>query len=287
MSYAPRVAGELDRLSNLGWSAPDPAPDGVVYVTGDAGAAISYPADGFDVLGLDGGVGFWFDHRAAAVRRYIDELGLTTLWDVGAGTGSMAHRVRDVLDDVIAVEPLAPGARAAAALGVTTFCATLQDLALPDRSLEAIGVFDVIEHLEEPAALLREMHRVLRPGGVVIVTVPAFPVLRGVEDDVAGHHRRYTRSSLDATFTGSGFCRARQEYLFASLVPAAAVLRAVPYRLGHRPPREVVLERLRSQLATTSGSDRLARALLAIESAFARRLPLPFGLTILGSYWRR
>lgn len=277
----------MGRLATLGWAAPESAADGVRYVASTDGSPISYPEAGFDVLGLEGGAGFWFDHRAAAVGRHVKCLGISSMWEVGAGTGAMAHRLRSTLTEVITVEPLAAGARASAALGMTSLCGTLQDLRLPDRSLESIGVFDVLEHLKHPGPLVDEMHRVLRPDGIVIATVPAFQALWGDEDDVAGHHRRYTRSTLEAEFTGRGFTLIRSEYLYASLVAPAGVLRALPYRFGRRSSSEDVLRSLRSQLKTRPTTDRFARVVLAAESAIAKVVPLPFGLTVLGAFRKR
>ena len=278
------MSDELGRLAKLGWVAPEPAADGVRYVASSDDSTISYPEDGFEAFGHDGGSGFWFDHRAEAVRRHIKCLGISSMWEVGSGTGAMAQRLRDTLTEVTTVEPLAAGARASAALGMTSFCGTLQDLRLPDGSLESIGVFDMLEHLEHPAPLVDEMRRVLRPAGVVIATVPAFPALWGDQDDAAGHHRRYTRATLVAEFAAGGFAPLRREYLYASLVPPAGVLRALPYRLGRRSPREVVLHSLGNQLTTRPTIDRFARAVLATERAVAKVVPLPFGLTLLGVF---
>lgn len=281
------MSDELDRLAKLGWAAPDVAADGVRYPATTGGSAISYPEDGFDVLGLEGGSGFWFEHRAAAVGGHVKCVGISSMWEVGAGTGAMASRLCSELAEVITVEPLAAGAQACAALGLTSFCGTLQDLGLPERSLESVGVFDVLEHLEHPGPLVAEIHRVLRPGGVVIATVPAFQALWGDEDDVAGHHRRYTRSTLEAEFVASGFTPNRSEYLYATLVAPAGVLRALPYRLGRRSSREAVLQSLRNQLKVRPSTDRIARVVLRAESAVARKLPLPFGLTVLGVFRKR
>ena len=277
----------MERLASSGWVPPELASDGVRYFPSRDGAPISYPEGGFEVLGLEGGTGFWFEHRSAAVRRQVDRLAISSMWEVGAGTGAMARRLRDVLDDIVTVEPLAAGARASAAAGLVSLCGTLHDLQLPDASIEAIGVFDVLEHLEDPAELICEMNRVLRPGGVVIATVPAFQALWGEEDDVAGHQRRYTRSSLDGIFAPHRLFPLGSEYLFASLVPPAAVMRAMPYRLGRRSTPEEVFETMRSQLTVKPNTDRMARVVLAAETAIARVVPLPFGLTVMGVYWKR
>ena len=138
-----------------------------------------------------------------------------------------------------------------------------------------------------PPALVEEMHRVLKPDGFVIATVPAFKTLWGDEDDVAGHYRRYTKSTLAAEFTEHGFTLIRREYLYASLVAPAGFLRAVPYRLGRRSSREAVLESLRSQLTTRPSTDRFARTVLRAETAIAKVAPLPMGLTVLGAFKKR
>jgi len=206
------------------------------------------------------------------------------MWEVGSGTGAMASRLLPPLTEVITVEPLIEGARAAARLGLPALCGTLQDLELPDHSIECVGAFDVIEHISEVADFLGEVYRVLRPEGIAIVTVPAFSFLWGDEDDVAGHQRRYTKTSLTSQFRGAGFLPVHTEYLYASLVLPAALTRALPYRLGRRRGEDRVLASLRSQLEVPSSIDRLARGVLTAENVISRRLGLPLGLSLLGAF---
>jgi SAM-dependent methyltransferase len=201
-----RVTGILDSLVSSGWTSPLEGDSGVRQCIGPDGSDVSYdgsdvsyPEDGLDVLGLDGGHGFWFDHRFEAVLDLLKQERVTSLWDIGAGAGSMVGRLSQAGIDVVAVEPLRAGAEASARLGVTSFCGTLQDLQLPDACLPAIGMFDVLEHLEHPEELLKEAHRVLQPAGILVVTVPALKWLWGDEDDVTGHFRRYKKASLDET----------------------------------------------------------------------------------------
>jgi ubiquinone/menaquinone biosynthesis C-methylase UbiE len=250
------------------------------------GSDVSYPEGGLDVLGLDGGHGFWFDHRFQAVLDLLTHEGVTSLWDVGAGAGSMVGRLSQAGIDVVAVEPLRAGAEASARLGVTSFCGTLQDLQLPDACLPAIGMFDVLEHLEHPEELLKETHRVLQPDGILVVTVPALKWLWGDEDDVTGHFRRYRKGSLDETVSATAFRPLTSQYLFASLVPAAALLRALPYSLGRRKPEVEVLAKMKRQLNTPAPIDRGMRWLLRAEKALATATPLPVGLSIVATFRR-
>lgn len=278
------MQASLERLTGQGWALPEAAADGVHYARASDGSAISYPDEGFEVLGLEGGSGFWFDHRAEAVAEYLRRLGTTSLWEVGSGTGAMARRLAEAVPDIVAIEPLANGAQAAAALGLTSLCGTLQDFRLPDASLDCIGAFDVLEHLPDDGPLVYEFRRVLRPRGSVVVTVPAFTGLWGDEDDVAGHFRRYTSRTLRAAFASHGFTPIRTEYLYASLVPPAAIMRALPYRLGRRRPAASVLDAMRRQLDVPALVNHLAARVLDAEAWTSRYLPLPVGLSLLGAF---
>lgn len=66
----------------------------------------------------------------------------------------------------------------------------------PDNTFDAVCTLDVLEHLEDESWALSEMKRVLKPNGVIVIMVPAFMFLWGVQDEVAHHYRRYTRSNL-------------------------------------------------------------------------------------------
>jgi SAM-dependent methyltransferase len=276
----------LRRLAALGWAAADlpPTSDGVRVV--DAAVEINYPDEGLEHLGLDGGRGYWFDHRARAV---VDVLEVATpartIWDVGAGAGSMSTRLARAGYDVVSVEPQPKGAAAIARLHCgAVFCGSLESLRLPAHAVGIIGLFDVIEHLDDPRALVAEAMRVLEPAGIVVVTVPALPLLWSNADDVAGHQRRYTRRSLDEFMRSCGLHRVSSQYLFASLVPPAIALRTIPYRLGRRRTPAEVMATTQRRLAPKPRVDAAARRVLAAERSVARRVPLPVGLSVLGAY---
>ena len=249
---------------------------------------VDYPEGGLETLGLDGGSGYWFDHRANEV---VDALraasNTSSIWDVGAGTGSMVKRLTDAGYAVVAVEPLPDGARAIAQMGCdAVFCGSLEQLRLPDDCLAAVGLFDVIEHIGDPVPLIEEVGRVLEPRGVVAVTVPALRSLWSDEDEVAGHHRRYRRKDLDAFMVEHGFSRVSSQYIFACLVVPAAVLRAVPYRLGRRRSADQVMATEAGQLAPSASVDRVMRGVLELERSTAKHVRLPVGLSVMGIYRR-
>ena len=277
---------EFRRLASLGWQAEDfpRTPEGVRLT--DESVSVNYPDAGLTALGFEGEASYWFDYRAEAV---IDALAGTTeaksIWDVGAGTGAMSLRLANAGFEVVAVEPLLEGGRAIKALGCcSVFSGSLAGLKLPSRSIRVIGLFDVIEHLDDPAGLMTEVSRVLEPSGVVVITVPAFQMLWSNADVAAGHRRRYTKYRLDRMMNELGFTRVLSRYLFACLLPAAAVLRALPYRFGRRSSTEQEVAAASKALQPSPGVDRVIRALLRLETALSRRVRLPGGLSVLGVY---
>ena len=277
---------ELERLAALGWDAgfARTNDEGVRVV--DRNVEVDYPTEGLAALGLDGGSGYWFDHRvevvAAAISATTD---VRTIWDVGAGTGGMARRLARAGFEVIAVEPIMAGAAAIARQQCgPVFCGSFAGLGLPPDCLRVVGLFDVIEHLGDPSALLSDIGRALEPGGIVVITVPALPALWSTEDDVAGHHRRYTKGSLDALMRQCGYRAVTAEYIFASLLLPAIALRTIPYRLGRRRSAEHVHSATTRHLAPSTSIDAAARRILRAERAIGRRVPLPVGLSVLGVY---
>lgn len=94
---------------------------------------------------------------------------------------------------------------------------------------DTVAAFDVVEHCEPESAALREMHRVLRTGGVLALSVPAYEWAWSDHDVANGHHRRYTRERIVDAVTAAGFTVDRATYAFAAVFPMFAA-----ERLGRR-----------------------------------------------------
>ncbi|HVO27775.1 MAG TPA: class I SAM-dependent methyltransferase [Candidatus Margulisiibacteriota bacterium] len=112
--------------------------------------------------------------------------------------------------------------------------ANVLSLPIAAETLDVVLAFDVIEHIEDDAAALREMHRVLRPEGVAVINVPAFASLWSEKDVAAHHQRRYTRPMLNRLLQTTGFRVDRITYTNAILFPAVWCVRAIQ-RLAKRP----------------------------------------------------
>jgi len=109
--------------------------------------------------------------------------------------------------------------------GVRFVVGSLENAPLEDRSFDAVLALDVLEHLDDDGKGLSEAARLLRPGGLLLVTVPAVPSLWGAQDIVSEHRRRYTKSSLKRLLDASGLLGYRITYFNTLLFPVAATVR--------------------------------------------------------------
>lgn len=180
---------------------------------------------------------WWYSTRNAILWQEISALlQRSALWDIGGGSGVVAKFFTSQGVEVVLVEPSAGGAEIAQRHELTALCATLEELHLPDSCLPAVGLFDVLEHLENRAQSLSEIQRVLIPGGHLLLTLPALQSLWSGFDVAAGHYLRYNRRSIRNELERHGFEIQRLGYFFALTVLPLFTIRAIPYRLGIRQP---------------------------------------------------
>ncbi|NNL64756.1 MAG: class I SAM-dependent methyltransferase [Myxococcales bacterium] len=244
---------------------------------------LSYPEDGnafYRQLEEDS---FWFRHRNACLLAALGRLPPEgAIHDVGGGNGFVARALQDAGYDTTLVEPGPVGAENARKLGVKKVIeATLEEADLDEGSLAAIGIFDVLEHMPDEAGFLDGLHRHLRPGGRLYLTVPAYDALWSGEDEFAGHHRRYGRGALAATLTRAGFDVEYLSHIFWLLPLPILLFRAIPSRLGlHRSGNTPA--RQREHGAGGGIANRAISAALSFEPrAIAAGRRIPFGGSLL------
>jgi SAM-dependent methyltransferase len=140
-----------------------------------------------------------------------------------------------------------------------------------------MGAFDVLEHLENPELLLREIYRVLTPGGIFVCSVPAYQWLFSDFDVSIGHFRRYSRVAIQELLESAGFQSIEVVSRFSFLVFPALVLRRLPYLLGRR-RKFGTLNKSNNPARYFQGSIKwLMQSLVKIET----RLKIRFGLSII------
>jgi SAM-dependent methyltransferase len=137
--------------------------------------------------------------------------------------------------------------------------------------------FDVMQCLEPDAAVVREMARLVRPGGAVVVTMAALEILRGDHSVSWQEVRRYTPAMARELFTQAGLRVERVSFLFGTLFPLMLTVRLVqrvlrPFR-GHRHDTDIAVP--------PAPVNALLTALVTAEARAARYVPLPVGSSLL------
>lgn len=242
---------------------------------------VSYPASGNqDCFEIEES-SFWFQHRnrclVACVRTFPPQ---GVIFDIGGGNGFVSAGLQADGWDSVVVEPGRRGALNARQRGLKgIICSTLEDAEFRDHSLPAIGVFDVIEHIQEERPFLLTLRRLLMKDGRIYITVPAFNWLWSSDDVFAGHHRRYTLSSVRRALECAGLEVEFASYIFAFLPLPVFLVRSIPSRLGLRSPVGPNSARQHSSLpsARTVADFALDWELKAIR----QRRPIPFGASCL------
>lgn len=263
--------------------APGLARDAAGYWVAPGEAEISYPAGGHDFLRSFEDESFWFAHRsqviAAALNRFPPEDG--PLFDVGAGNGYVAALLQRAGFQTIAIEPSRNGAANAIARGVSAVvCGALPSPIFRHGTAGGIGLFDVLEHIEDDQGYLASLGPYLAPCGRLYLTVPAYPWLWSSNDTESGHKRRYTREGLIAVTTAAGYRVDYATYFFAPLPPAIYVARSLRSRITSR-PRTASSARAQHR-AGGKTMRHLAERFLAFEIRRVERgAAIPFGASCL------
>jgi SAM-dependent methyltransferase len=126
--------------------------------------------------------------------------------NAGAGQGTFSTLLAERGFDVTSVDESAAAVEVLRErLSGPVEQADVADLPFEDDSFDAAVLGEVLEHLDDDGAALLEVHRVLRPGGAVAISVPAGPERFGASDRWAGHRRRYSRTMLLAACRRAGF----------------------------------------------------------------------------------
>ena len=180
---------------------------------------------------------WWYRGRRVVLERVVADLRLPArarILDAGCGSGrNMVEFARH--GTVTGVELSNTSVRLARERGAGDVIeGSVLDMPFEADSFDMAASLDVIEHLEDDHGALRELRRVVAPGGSLLVTVPAYQWLWSGHDEVNHHFRRYTRNSLRRAGEEAGWRQLRTTYFNSLLLPAAILLRVLD-RFSRKP----------------------------------------------------
>ncbi len=231
---------------------------------------------------------WWYVGRRRIIRSFVESISPLVnaaaalrggansrpeILDVGCGTGANLEMLSE-FGDASGVDVSAEAVAFCHARGFEGVKqAVAEALPFEDGSFELVTSLDVIEHLDDDVAGLKEMRRVLRPNGRVLLAVPAFMFLWGVQDDVSNHRRRYTLPELRKAVLEAGFEIERASYWNISFFVPTLLGRIVMRATGVRPESEANI--------TPGFLNGMLGVILGTESSLLRHVNLPFGVSIV------
>ncbi len=200
--------------------------------------------------------------------------------DIGCGTGYTAS-VLESEWHMVGIDLYPESLELCKKRGLKRLCrADLAQLGLPFKteSVDLVLALDVIEHIEDDTSALAECKRIIRDGGLLIATVPAFMSLWSPWDEALGHRRRYTIATIRAAASKSGMSVKTIAYFFFFIFPAAIVVRQLK-RLLVKDSRHYSTD----FIALPSWLNKLLICLGRLERWLSGRLnlSLPFGLSVI------
>ncbi|HEX8415705.1 MAG TPA: class I SAM-dependent methyltransferase, partial [Sphingomicrobium sp.] len=173
---------------------------------------------------------WWYRARRDILQSYLERYGAlpanARILEIGCGTGHNLPMLAK-FGPVDAIE-IDPAARAVASgrLGKPVGDAPLPELPGIERgAYDLIAVLDVVEHIEDDVAALRAMRDCLKPGGKILIAVPAHQWMWSAHDTVNHHHRRYSKKTLTAAIAAAGLRPRKLTYFNSLLFPLAAAAR--------------------------------------------------------------
>jgi SAM-dependent methyltransferase len=226
---------------------------------------------------------WWFCGRrnivASLLRRFAPKRRPLRIADVGCGMGASL----EMLGEFGWVAGLD---YSATALGFSRqrgfprlLAAALPSLPFVDAEFDIVCALDVIEHIDDDAAAVRELWRVCKPGGLLVVTVPAYEWLWSEHDDINEHKRRYTRPQLRDRLALPGGELVRFSYMNTLFALPVMLFRLVRRLTGQKKSASADLKSDVFPLPRILNG--IFKFLFSAEAVWLRHASLPFGISLI------
>jgi SAM-dependent methyltransferase len=206
---------------------------------------ISYPSYGNNSCYEIEDQSFWFKNRNKIIYEIIKIYSITgPIFDVGGGNGFVSSYLSKRGFQTVLIEPGINGCMNGRARGLKNIInSNFDTIHFCPNSIPNIGIFDVLEHIEDQHQFLKILHTNMIPDGRLFITVPSFKTLWSDEDNQAGHYRRYRIKELVKLLNSNRFDVLYKSYFFSLLVIPIFLLRTIPsifglYKIGSKQFKE-------------------------------------------------
>lgn len=222
-------------------------------------------------------------HALDQLRKYVKGTNPVIL-EVGCSSGFMLRLIQKNLNnafvigaDVVQI-PLEDLAIKLSNVPLLRF--DLTNCPLPNNSVDAVVLLNVLEHIEDHTAAMKQVHRILRPGGIAVIEVPAGPNLFDIYDKVLRHFRRYRLSDLRGMMKKIGYRIVEQSHLGFFMYPGFWLVKQRNKRLLSE-EKIAYKQVVEADIRNTSGS-RILAMIMRFELALGRLgVSYPFGIRCL------
>jgi SAM-dependent methyltransferase len=224
---------------------------------------------------------WWFVGRRAILESFVKQIvekirnpqSAIRILDVGCGTGANLEMLGK-FGEASGVDVSSNALEFCRKRGLSQVKQGLaEDLPFAEESFDLVTALDVVEHLDDDVAGLKEMRRVLRKGGRALFFVPAFMFLWGVQDDVSNHRIRYTKKQITERLHQAGFEIERATYANITFFAPVLAGRTLMKLTGIKPESEnnVNVSALNPILGQFFGAERF----------WLKNFNFPFGVSIV------
>jgi ubiquinone/menaquinone biosynthesis C-methylase UbiE len=224
---------------------------------------------------------WWFASRRRFVREVLDKAVISdnaAILDIGCGSGAMIDFLHNYGKFVAGIDYSAYAIKLCAENGHKDLVrGTVENLPFIDGAFDLITSFEVLYHkaVGDDSKVIKEMYRVCKKGGKVLVVDSAFNFLKGKHDDFAHGARRYTVKQLSKKLEDSGFRIRKASYIYMAIFPLLCVIRAA---------KNIFLPKSTSSSELHPAPRFLNDLMIKIfeaESAMLGRMSLPFGVSLI------
>jgi len=207
--------------------------DGVWYSA--SSSAVFYPELGNAFTFQYEDLSFWYKHRNNCIIETIKNFPPieNTIVEIGGGNGYVARALEQNKFSLIMIEPDMTGIQNAQKRDLKNLiCTSFDDAGFKNNSLPSVGLFDVIEHIEDDTAFLKKVNLKLHDEGRIYITAPAYNFLFSEEDTHDKHFRRYTLNGLKKKLVSLNYKIEYSTYFFSLLPLPIFLFRTLPTKIG-------------------------------------------------------